>query len=469
MNKYLLLRDNKQSGPYSLEELIEKGIKAYDLIWLDGKSAAWRYPSEIEELKPYSPVVEEQPFDRFYRKNSSVEQKKEEAIASFNKTPVTQEAEPAPQQAELVISGKRKIFVTMPGNANTKPVRRTETPIAKQDEQSEPEKNAFIKSAQAGSEHKETPVQSETPKEQKEQKPVTENIYAPKTIKISVEEAPEAFSSLFQDKYSLQDEKIVDMRPQKERKSGKLAFRAIIALCLLLGGVVIGLVISYYNQKSSSRDLDALVKQIQEREKRLENSDQASLPVSFPAGRELVSQNTDSVPAQLHVSSETPSKPGNQLKEEKKQNLPAAPAADKPQDKPIAGTNNGSGNETVPVNAAAISASKNDAAIESARKNIHQLVAIEGNKYRTGVLGGISDLRLTISNNSMFQLDKVEVEIRYLGPEKKVVKTQTLLFNDISAGEQLTLEAPRTNRGVSVEYSIRSINSKELGLAHSGF
>src|SRR5215467_7978888 len=66
--KYLLLRDNKQTGPYSTEELIAKGLKPYDLVWLEGKSAAWRYPSEIQELKPYAPAVEEQPYDRFYKK-----------------------------------------------------------------------------------------------------------------------------------------------------------------------------------------------------------------------------------------------------------------------------------------------------------------------------------------------------------------------------------------------------------------
>ena len=67
---YLLLRNNKQSGPYSIEELKSMGLKAYDLVWLEGKSAAWRYPSELEELKPFTPVVEEQPFDRFYRKSA---------------------------------------------------------------------------------------------------------------------------------------------------------------------------------------------------------------------------------------------------------------------------------------------------------------------------------------------------------------------------------------------------------------
>src|SRR3981081_3154720 len=72
MTKYLLLRDNKQSGPYSCDVLRIKGLKAYDLVWIEGKSAAWRYPSEVEELRSFAPVVEEQPFDRFYKKPSQV-------------------------------------------------------------------------------------------------------------------------------------------------------------------------------------------------------------------------------------------------------------------------------------------------------------------------------------------------------------------------------------------------------------
>src|SRR5580698_124794 len=67
---YLLLRDNKQSGPYSVDDLKATGLKAYDLVWVEGKSAAWRYPCEIEELKSFAPAVEEQPFDRFYKKPS---------------------------------------------------------------------------------------------------------------------------------------------------------------------------------------------------------------------------------------------------------------------------------------------------------------------------------------------------------------------------------------------------------------
>ena len=50
---YSLLRNNKQSGPYTLEELLQLKLKPFDLVWVDGKSAGWSYPSEIDALKIY--------------------------------------------------------------------------------------------------------------------------------------------------------------------------------------------------------------------------------------------------------------------------------------------------------------------------------------------------------------------------------------------------------------------------------
>ncbi|MFL5740540.1 MAG: hypothetical protein ACJ75B_10015, partial [Flavisolibacter sp.] len=50
---YRILRDNKEKGPFSLEELLQLSLKPFDLIWVEGRSAGWRYPSEIEALKPY--------------------------------------------------------------------------------------------------------------------------------------------------------------------------------------------------------------------------------------------------------------------------------------------------------------------------------------------------------------------------------------------------------------------------------
>ena len=51
-NSYLLLRHNQQSGPFNLEELARMSLQPKDLIWIVGQSAGWRYPEEIETLKP---------------------------------------------------------------------------------------------------------------------------------------------------------------------------------------------------------------------------------------------------------------------------------------------------------------------------------------------------------------------------------------------------------------------------------
>ena len=66
MNKYLLLRNNKQSGPHSYNELMEIGIKSYDLLWIEGKSASWRYPAEFDEFKTHLAVIKELPVDRSF-------------------------------------------------------------------------------------------------------------------------------------------------------------------------------------------------------------------------------------------------------------------------------------------------------------------------------------------------------------------------------------------------------------------
>ncbi|HVF81416.1 MAG TPA: hypothetical protein VM884_05765, partial [Flavisolibacter sp.] len=58
---YLLLRNNQQTGPFGLEEIIKFDLKPYDLIWIEGKSAGWYYPQEIKALHPYLSFVRQPP------------------------------------------------------------------------------------------------------------------------------------------------------------------------------------------------------------------------------------------------------------------------------------------------------------------------------------------------------------------------------------------------------------------------
>ena len=87
-------------------------------------------------------------------------------------------------------------------------------------------------------------------------------------------------------------------------------------------------------------------------------------------------------------------------------------------------------------------------------------VSITGNKFSVGAFGGISDLQLTISNKSLYPLDLVMVEVQYIQSNKKVFKTENLYFRNIGAGSALMEEAPKSSRGVKVQYKITLINSK---------
>jgi hypothetical protein len=95
-------------------------------------------------------------------------------------------------------------------------------------------------------------------------------------------------------------------------------------------------------------------------------------------------------------------------------------------------------------------------------------VSVGTNKYDVGTFGGINHLQVTVTNRSAYSLDLVVVEVQYIQANKKTYKTENLYFHGISPGSALMLEAPKSSRGIQIQYKITSINSKELGLSEPG-
>ena len=124
MSKYLLLRSNKQTGPFTLDEMQAMGLKAYDLVWIEGKSAAWRYPCEIDELKSFAPAVDEQPFDRFFKKPAVDNQTA--AIHASSLPPDTEKKQSFPVVDTRAGNQSNTVYVNLP--AAKKPV--AEKPLA---------------------------------------------------------------------------------------------------------------------------------------------------------------------------------------------------------------------------------------------------------------------------------------------------------------------------------------------------
>ncbi len=480
MNGYLLLRDNKQTGPYSKEEIIEKGFKPYDLIWAEGKSAGWRYPGELPEFTAYAPMVEEQPFDRFFKKpssttsssynstnnnstNSSYNTSLNSTVATASATitekkiiePVAEikSAEPVietiveQEQAKIIPIQPRKIFVTLPGStivpAATKPQPVASKPI-------KAEESKYMPAAVA-----DKPAQAE--KEINQQPVVPATTTAPSYS--SFQQTPQ----FIQDRIQPQQEKLY-IRPGKT--TPRSYFMGAVAACLLLGGIVIGLLISNANQSPEQQQVENRFKQLQQ-------------------DKEAKKQEPITAPAQLTTQDLVPTQPDQSVPETKEEiksdnnnNNPIAktvvnkePRIEEktPVSKQVSANEKSS--ESIIVNAEtekSIPAIRKDPAADATRQNIYNLVSVEGSPYKTGVLGGISNLELTISNNSLYPIDQVEVLVNYMNIEKKIVKKETVVINDVAAGEQKTIPVPKSKRGVSVTYNITKINSRALGLAHSG-
>jgi hypothetical protein len=49
-DRYYLLRNNRESGPFSLGELLQQCLLPGDLLWVEGKSQNWAPPSELPEV-----------------------------------------------------------------------------------------------------------------------------------------------------------------------------------------------------------------------------------------------------------------------------------------------------------------------------------------------------------------------------------------------------------------------------------
>lgn len=456
MNKYLLLRDNKQSGPYSVGELATHGLKPYDLVWLEGRSAAWRYPSEIDELKPFAPIVEEQPFDRFYRKpelktvegiskdNTRVQQNQ------FAQTEIKKTVDPiAVSQQVILNNGSKKIHVSFPGNAASS---LNEKPIS--EEQPRPSitaTEAYVNTAtssQLNNSVKEVPV----PNSDKEKfiQPFS-NIDSPSSVNLE-----KAYKKIKQGDIT----KVAS--PVHEKPVSKFLFRSVAAACLLLGGALIGLIINYSSQQKKFQQLNQLVQEIKQQDNpgvsKTVKNDQLSA-AALPTSTE-----SDFIPTENAV--EQVYKEELELPPAKKDKKPAKPGKSTADSAALPQQHQ----EAVPaVMESTEPVHKIDkVASDLAKKNLWQLVTVDHNKYKTGVFGGVSNLSIKLSNKSLLQLEQVEVEVLFLSPEKKTVNKQKIVFENVSPGEQLQIDVPKSSRGVKVEYSIKKIITKEFELAHAG-
>jgi hypothetical protein len=480
MPGYLLLRSNKESGPFALQELISLGLKPYDLVWVEGKSAAWRYPGEIAELKPYALVVEEQPYDRFYKKGNRTVDVYEDDIPEKNIKKLDVNATEAlvnyirtPQTAGKQVpdaNSRKRVFVTLPAGlqleGTTKPIM--EVMVAPP-----------VKTAVAANK---IPIL-----------PTPEATHLKNTVSESV---------VLEEKYSmpLDDIKqlyIDNMLKQKTKKG--VRFNLGSNLVMLVGVsaffavvIVAGTLISERNDKISALvppavEQNALIQQVADEtdagnpapEKETSKKDaiiqltkknvphrqddrliaSQSEPTKSAVKNNKSAQKpieNSNVPVVISIAShnEAATVSGNAATAA----LPTLTNAEKTELEPAKTTSNNPTKETV---VQASYPATPDPEKTSTKKKIKKLVVVDKIDYKTGLLGGVKNVSVSLSNHSNFKMDLVIVDVDYLKANDNTIKTERLYFKNLLPDAAVTLAAP-AGQGSKIDCRITLISSKEL-------
>jgi hypothetical protein len=448
MSNYLLLRSNKQSGPYTLDQIRTIGLKAYDLIWIEGRSAAWRYPGEVEEFKSFAPIVEEQPYDRFYKRSSP----KTQASTTDTKIQSTEKETLSFASFENIIpyggdTQKSTIYAVAP--APEKSSASSREPL---------HPTATVEGAVLTGMEIDEPI--------KEKKKISISTPAPLVPNMDKVNLEEKFSRPLDEIKKQYVEQMLNRKgePLKFRQLAIIAAMVFGLILLFAGGIFVGLSINKRGINSSTKDLakeePGVVTQQAEYHPH-------PIPVSVPISEQPLAKSS---PVNDDLSEFLNDSEKKQLKElERKKPIPVKERVLAPS---IIQKNKPAADSASPSSAVESrqSTHRTDALVarEAIKNNIADYVILSTNKYNVGTFGGISQLQITVSNRSLYPLDLVVAELQYIQTNKKVYKTENLYFRNVGAGSTLIQDAPKSTRGVKVQYRITVINSKELGLAFSG-
>ena len=430
-----MLRNNKQSGPFSLQQLVSAGLKPYDLVWVEGKSAAWRYPSEVDGLKNYAPATEEQPYDRFYKKPEDKPQEKK-----VNKTLQLQEEPYSSPIENKTVTTSRTVFVAMPENHVAKkqsqpvyvktPAIVEDRPVVAEEKRTE-SKPVYIKPEPVISEPvllKQEPIVKEKPIQVKEEP----------TLNEKYSESLDDIKRRYTETYLSRKKK---SRWTSTHTSILQVFGGAIFFCFLV-------VVAYKNFAGEDKPPSRTT--IIQPDKRAINTGTVTNPSTL-------------IPPVTTETNKQPAKKTQAVKEEVNPpdeslaiNTTQQKTEDAIKENEIAGVEK----------KAALSKVTDDSKPEEVKPkthpiNINRLVSVKANNYKQRAFGGVLNLELTVDNDSKFELDKVIVELQYLKPSEQPLKTEKIIFSSIEPNGSKTLKIPDYLRGVKVAYKVMGIESSQ--------
>lgn len=113
------------------------------------------------------------------------------------------------------------------------------------------------------------------------------------------------------------------------------------------------------------------------------------------------------------------------------------------------------------------------AELETKKKNLRNnwssFITATRNQYTYREIGGIYDLKITVMNNTEYELNEVVVNVDIIKANGGILKTEQLTFNNISPRSSKIVSCPDSDRGKSVNYHFEKIYSKELELCYDPY
>lgn len=100
-----------------------------------------------------------------------------------------------------------------------------------------------------------------------------------------------------------------------------------------------------------------------------------------------------------------------------------------------------------------------------ARRNWGNLVTVQVSDHDPVFLGGVTNLKLKVSNNLDYPIDQMVVKIDYILANDRLFKSENVFFGNVPAkGNSEEIEAPGSERGNRIEYRIIKIKCSSVCL-----
>jgi len=454
---YLLLRNNLQNGPLSIEELVAQELKPTDLIWVEGRSAGWSNPSEIESLKPFIAATT--------HTSSSPTPYSFQPTTEASKT-----EEPKPS---------KKIFVSLPDSIRLK----QDTPASATPADLEKKAEALRKRAEAFAGQKLASLNE----------PSLQTNYSR-----TVDEVEEDFTGWF---YQRSQQKKKEAKKRKQILAG-------VVIALAAGGFLISqsffpnkkdLVVAntvsnptvpaQQNELTQTKPLpteaevitidekpgtEATIQPLTKPKPEKKAVPSPSLSITESSGNEQATSNPDNENAKAvytkpeatqesnESASSTPEKKKglkglfDKLKNKKKDEQPV-------EEETVARTTTNERGERVGQKRGN---SGSGEAVTIPEISLSQ-IELKSTQKTAEWMMGIVNQKVKLTNKSSHTIETAIVEVIYYGEENNVIEKKKLSFSNISPKRSQTLPVPDHRMAMKADYKVVSAEAKQDGFVHN--